>query len=193
MAFRILGISGSLRSASSNTALLRACAAMAPADVEISIYDGLDKLPYFSPELDTEQSTIPLTVADLREQVRTADAIVFSTPEYAFGIPGVLKNALDWLVSSGDFTHKPTAVISASPLATGGEKAHASLVQTLTVMTADIREEYKLIIPVVRTKINAEGTLTDTLLEKTLLTLVTDLAASKNASEGPHFHPDHQY
>lgn len=193
MAFRIMGISGSLRNASSNTALLRACAAIAPADVEIFIYDKLDKLPYFSPELDTEQSTAPLTVADLREQVGAADAVLFSTPEYAFGIPGVLKNALDWLVSSGDFTHKPTAVISASPLATGGEKAHASLIQTLTVMTADIREEYKLIIPVVRTKINAEGTLTDTVLEKTLLTLITDLAASKNASEDLHLHPDRQY
>ncbi|TWV93983.1 NADPH-dependent FMN reductase [Chitinophaga pinensis] len=183
MAFKILGISGSLRSASSNTALLRACATIAPANIEFSIYDGLDKLPYFSPELDTAQSSAPLTVADLRQHVQAADAVIFSTPEYAFGIPGVLKNALDWLVSSGDFTHKPTAVISASPLATGGEKAHASLVQTLTVMTADIREEYKLIIPVVRTKINAEGTLTDAVLEKTLLTLITELATSKNASE----------
>lgn len=159
---------------------------MAPADIEFSIYDGLDKLPYFSPELDTEQSTAPLTVADLRQHVQAADAVVFSTPEYAFGIPGVLKNALDWLVSSGDFTHKPTAVISASPLATGGEKAHASLVQTLTVMTADIREEYKLIIPLIRTKMNTEGALTDAMLEKTLVTLMTDLAAAKNASEDQH-------
>lgn len=159
---------------------------MAPADIEFSIYDGLDKLPYFSPELDTEQSIAPLTVADLRQRVQAADAVVFSTPEYAFGIPGVLKNALDWLVSSGDFTHKPTAVISASPLATGGEKAHASLVQTLTVMTADIREEYKLIIPLIRTKMNAGGSLTDAMLEKTLLTLMTVLAATKNASEDQH-------
>ena len=159
---------------------------MAPAGIEFSIYDGLDKLPYFSPELDTEQSIAPLTVADLRQRVQAADAVIFSTPEYAFGIPGVLKNALDWLVSSGDFTHKPTAVISASPLATGGEKAHASLVQTLTVMTADIREEYKLIIPLIRTKMNAGGILTDALLEKALLALITDLAASKNASEGLH-------
>lgn len=193
MAFKILGISGSLRTSSSNTALLRACADIAPIGVEVSVYEGLDKLPYFSPELDTEQSIVPETVKDLREQVKAADAVIFSTPEYAFGIPGVLKNALDWLVSSGDFTHKPTGVISASPLATGGEKAHASLVQTLTVMTATIREEYKLIVPVVRTKINIEGQLTDPVLEKSLTTLMTDLAATRNASEDQHSHPDRQY
>jgi chromate reductase, NAD(P)H dehydrogenase (quinone) len=193
MTFNILGISGSLRSSSSNTALLKACANIAPAGVNFSIYEGLDRLPYFSPELDTADSVAPASVNDLRNRIATADAVLFSTPEYAFGIPGVLKNALDWLVSSGDFTHKPTGVISASPLATGGEKAHASLVQTLTVMTASIREEYKLIIPVVRTKINNEGGLTDTALEKTLLTLITDLAKTKNASEDQYLHPNHQY
>lgn len=177
MAISILGISGSLRSSSSNTALLRACAAIAPAGVKITIYEGLDKLPYFSPELDTEGSSPVDTVLSLRNQVRAADAVLFSTPEYAFGIPGVLKNALDWLVSSGEFTHKPTGVISASPLATGGDKAHASLMQTLRVMTADIQEEYKLIVPVVRTKMDQNGNITDPELERSLLTLINHLAA----------------
>lgn len=176
MAFKILGISGSLRNASSNTALLRACAALAPDGITISIYEGLDKLPYFSPELDTETTVPADAVADLRAKIGTADAIIISTPEYAFGIPGVLKNALDWIVSSGEFTHKPTGVISASPLATGGEKAHASLVQTLTVMTATIREEFKLIIPTVRTKIDLQGKITDPHLEEKLLTLIRQLA-----------------
>ncbi|WP_370512658.1 NADPH-dependent FMN reductase [Chitinophaga sp. CF418] len=112
-----------------------------------------------------------------RNQIRAVDAVIFSTPEYAFGIPGVLKNALDWLVSSGEFTHKPTGVISASPLATGGDKAHASLVQTLKVMTADIQEEYKLIVPVVRTKMDPNGNITDPELERSLLTLIKHLAA----------------
>lgn len=179
MSVRILGISGSLRNASSNTALLRACAAIAPENVEITIYEGLDKLPYFSPELDMEGSTPFDTVLSLRNQVRVADAVLFSTPEYAFGIPGVLKNALDWLVSSGEFTHKPTGVISASPLPTGGDKAHASLVQTLSVMTANIREEYKLIIPVVRTKMDTQGNVTNPELEGSLLKLINDLAAAK--------------
>lgn len=193
MAFRILGISGSLRTSSSNTALLRACANIASKGVEISLYEGLDKLPYFSPELDTPASVAPATVKDLREQVRGADAVIFSTPEYAFGMPGVLKNALDWLVSSADLMHKPTGVISASPLATGGEKAHASLLQTLTVMTAAIKKEYKLIIPLIRTKIDAEGQLIDPLLERSLATLITDLAATKNASGDQHSHQDRQY
>jgi len=176
MAFKILGISGSLRNASSNTALLRACAALAPDGISISIYEGLDKLPYFSPELDTENAVPPATVLDLRAQLNTANAVIISTPEYAFGIPGVLKNALDWIVSSGEFTHKPTGVISASPLATGGEKAHASLVQTLSVMTATIREEYKLIIPTIRTKMDVQGNITDPELAKKLLTLIRQLA-----------------
>jgi NAD(P)H-dependent FMN reductase len=186
MGFKILGISGSLRNSSSNTALISACAAIAPAHVTITMYEGLDKLPYFSPELDTEGAVAPPAVADLREKIRVADAVLFSTPEYAFGIPGVLKNALDWLVSSGEFTLKPTAVISASPLATGGEKAHASLVQTLSVMTAAIREEYKLIVPVVRTKMDTQGKITDAALEKNLLRLISNLANTKNASEDLH-------
>jgi len=183
MAINILGISGSLRSSSSNTALLRACAAIAPADVNMTIYEGLDKLPYFSPELDTEGSSPADTVLSLRNQVRAADAVIFSTPEYAFGVPGVLKNALDWLVSSGEFTHKPTGVISASPLATGGDKAHASLVQTLKVMTADIREEYKLIIPIVRTKMDPMGNVTDPELKSSLLALVNHLAARISSAD----------
>lgn len=105
----IIAISGSLRSASSNTALLRAAADLAPENVKITIYEGLDKLPYFSPELDGEGAIPPPTVAALRQQIKTADAVLFCTPEYAFGMPGVLKNALDWLVSSGEFVDKPTA------------------------------------------------------------------------------------
>ncbi len=181
MTVRILGISGSLRSSSSNTALLRACAAIAPANVQFTVYDGLDKLPYFSPELDTEGSTPIDAVLSFRNQVRDADAVIFSTPEYAFGVPGVLKNALDWLVSSGEFVYKPTGVISASPLATGGDKAHASLVQTLNVMTASIPEEYKLIIPLVRTKMDPLGNVTDPELKSSLLTLVNRLASTKTS------------
>jgi NAD(P)H-dependent FMN reductase len=186
MTIEILGISGSLRSASSNTALLRACAAIAPANVQFTVYEGLDKLPFFSPELDTEGSTPIDTVLSFRNQVRAADAVVFSTPEYAFGVPGVLKNALDWLVSSGEFIHKPTGVISASPLVTGGDKAHASLVQTLSVMTANIQEAYKLIIPLVRTKMDAQGNVTDPALERLLLELVNNLIIPRTASEDQH-------
>lgn len=185
MAFNILGISGSLRSTSSNTSLLHACAKLAPADVNFNVYAGLDKLPYFSPELDGEGAVAADTVADLRQQLQAADAVIFSTPEYAFGMPGVLKNALDWIVSSADLMNKPVAVISASPLATGGEKAHASLVQTLRVMSAIIDEENMLIVPLVRTKMDAAGKITDLQLENSLKEILTRLAV-RVASAGLH-------
>lgn len=172
---RILAISGSLRQTSSNTNILKACAKFAPPDVEIKLYDGLDKLPYFSPELDTETSIPVATVKDLREQLRHADAVIFCTPEYAFGVPGVLKNALDWIVSSGEFYDKKTAVISASPLATGGDKAHASLLQTLSVMSAKIADDSKLIIPIVRAKMDAAGNITDKELASDLLRVIRSL------------------
>jgi chromate reductase len=171
----ILAISGSLRNSSSNTNILKACAALAPADIKVTLYEGLDKLPYFSPELDGEGAVAAPTVQDLRQQLKHADAVIFCTPEYAFGVPGVLKNALDWIVSSGEFYDKPTAVISASPLATGGDKANASLTQTLTVMSAIIKEENKLLIPVVRTKMDAAGNITDKELETTLIKMMQSL------------------
>jgi NAD(P)H-dependent FMN reductase len=172
---QILAISGSLRNTSSNTNVLKACAALAPDDVKITLYEGLDKLPYFSPELDGEGAIPAATVQDLREQLKKADAVIFCTPEYAFGVPGVLKNALDWIVSSGEFYDKPTAVISASPLATGGDKANASLVQTLTVMSAIIKEENKLLIPIVRTKMDAAGNVIDKELEASLRQVISSL------------------
>ena len=179
MVTRILGISGSLRNTSSNTNIIKACANLAPHDVEITLYEGLDKLPYFSPESDGEGAVAAATVSDLRTQIKNADAVIFCTPEYAFGMPGVLKNALDWIVSSGELYDKPTAVISASPLATGGDKANASLVQTLTVMSAIITAERKLLVPVVRTKMDAAGTITDKALENSLLNIIHSLTEKK--------------
>jgi chromate reductase, NAD(P)H dehydrogenase (quinone) len=87
--------------------------------------------------------------------------VIFCTPEYAHGVPGVLKNALDWIVSSGEFMYKPTAVISASPSPDGGDKANASLVQTLRVMMADIGPEATLCIPAISAKLNDKGKLID--------------------------------
>lgn len=173
---KILCISGSLRPTSTNTNILKAIPQLAAwSDLSFSIYEGLDKLPYFSPELDVEGATPAAAVADFRAQLKSADAVIVCTPEYAFGIPGVLKNALDWIVSSGEFVDKPTAVISASPMMTGGDKANASLVQTLKVMTATITDDRILTIPTVRTKIDAEGNITDDALKTALIKIVDSL------------------
>lgn len=156
---RILALSGSLRADSSNTQLLRFLARQAPENVEITFYEELGELPHFSPDLDDAHSST--VVSALRQQLRAADGVLICTPEYAFGIPGSLKNALDWTVSSGEFWHKPTAVISASPLATGGEKAHASLLLTLTALGANVPQAGKLTIPAIKKKLTATGEVID--------------------------------
>src|SRR5438105_3807739 len=94
---QILGISGSLRRVSSNTALLRAASLLAPQGVEITLYDGLGDLPPFNPDLEGAE---PPSVLDFRARIQEADGVLISSPEYAHGVPGVLKNALDWLVGS---------------------------------------------------------------------------------------------
>lgn len=169
----ILAISGSLRAASANTSLLRAAAKRVPDDVTLTLYGGLDDLPHFSPERDVDN--VPGAVSRLRAQLRDADAVLICTPEYAHGIPGVLKNMLDWIVSSGELVDKPVGVISA---ATGGEYAHASLIETLTVMSAHIVEGASLIVSSVRTKIDGEGRITD---PQTARVVQTVLKALTNA------------
>jgi chromate reductase, NAD(P)H dehydrogenase (quinone) len=151
---KILGISGSLRLNSSNMTILRLLVGFAADDIEIEIYNGIGDLPHFNPEMDHDAI---VAVQDWRDRLKSADAVIFCTPEYAHGVPGVLKNALDWLVSSGEFMHKPTAVISASPSPDGGDKANSSLVQTLKVMMADIPAGAILCIPGVSAKLNAQG------------------------------------
>lgn len=132
---QILAISGSLRAASSNTTLLRAAAALAPAGTHITLYDGLGGLPHFNPDFDRafDDPRLPPPVQALRAQVEAADAVLISSPEYAHGVPGSLKNALDWLVGGSEIVDKPVALINTSPHA---KHAQASLAETLRTMTA---------------------------------------------------------
>src|SRR5215469_16625216 len=130
---KILGISASLRAASINTALLRTAATSTPYGVTLIVYDVLGNLPHFSPELDKEP--LPPGVTDFRSQLNSSAGVIISSPEYAHGIPGVLKNALDWLVASGELYEKPVALFNASPRPS---YAQASLAETLTVMTARV-------------------------------------------------------
>src|SRR5678815_2488952 len=97
---RVLAISGSLRRASSNSALIEAVARLAPDTVDVSIYRELETLPPFNPDRDSGPA--PAAVARFRAALQACDAVLISSPEYAHGVPGVLKNALDWLVGSGE-------------------------------------------------------------------------------------------
>ena len=156
---KIIAISGSLRPSSTNTALLYALVTLAPNSVELSIYKGLGDLPHYNPELDG--NTLSISVRDWRLLLLNSDGVIISTPEYAYGMPGVLKNGLDWIVSSGELVGKPVATISASPSDLGGSKAHASLVLTLSALAANLVEGGSVTIPFVGKKLNAQGELTD--------------------------------
>ncbi|UJF33530.1 NADPH-dependent FMN reductase [Paenibacillus hexagrammi] len=155
----IMAISGSLRQASANTRLLRAAAEESPAFMHVVVFDGLGELPHFNPDLDGELS--PQTVKQFRSELQAADGLLVCTPEYAGGVPGVLKNALDWLVSSGELMNKPTAVISASPLATAGKQAHESLMVTLRMMSASLGDGCTLMIPHINKKLGDDGSVID--------------------------------
>ncbi len=170
----ILAISGSLRASSTNTKLVRAIMRLAPANMGFTLYDGLGDLPHFSPDLDVEDTPPP--VHALRQQLQNADGVLICTPEYAYGVPGSLKNALDWTVSSGDFFGKPIAAISASPSILGGDKAHASLLLTLTALSANLVEGGTLIIPLIRTKMDANGEITDPATAEALNSVLDALA-----------------
>lgn len=179
----ILAISGSLNSKSSNTAVLRAAQKVAPGNMHITIYNGLDDLPHFSPDRDFDHS--PQSVLHLRAQLQTADAVIICTPEYAFGMPGSLKNLLDWTVSSGEFVHKTVAAWSASPMQTAGTKAHAWLLQVLGVLTADIVTEATVNIPFIKTRLDASGEVADDAIItslKTALEALADAVAEKRMS-----------
>ena len=150
---KILGIAGSLRSNSSTAMLMKQAARLMPEDVEFTVYDGLGKLPHFD---DSENR--PEEVNRFCQLLADADGVLIISPEYAFGVPGSLKNALDWTVSTGEFVNKPLGLITAS---TGGEKAFAALLMIFTALSADIPENGKLLISFMRSKIDQDGNFKD--------------------------------
>ena len=172
---KILAINGSIRNSSSNKSVLLALAKLIPSSVDYEIYKGVEYLPHFNPDLDVDHSAADSSVKDFREKLGNCDAIIICTPEYAFGVPGVLKNALDWIVSSAEFTNKPTALITASPLASGGDKAFAALMPTLQVMGAMIAEDCALMIPLVKKKVNENAEISDQDLGEKLKRLLNTL------------------
>ena len=140
---RVVGISGSLKQSSANSALLRALVDIATPPIELEVWDGLGELPYFTPDDDGGAP-----VASLRAAVTRADVLLVATPEYAGGMPGSLKNALDWLVGTGELYDKRVAVVSAAPSPERGQHARrwveevlgyqgAHVVASFTVTSAD--------------------------------------------------------
>ena len=139
---KIVAISGSLRAGSSNTAALRAAARLAPEGVEVVLFEGIAALPFFNPDLDGDE--VPAQVDAMRALIGSVDGLLISGPEYARGVAGVLKNALDWLVGSHEFPNKPVALINTSPRAT---HALAALTLTLETMSARIAKDACVTLP----------------------------------------------
>jgi len=150
--FNVLAISGSLRARSSNTEALRAAAILAPASVNVKIFGGLGALPHFNPDLDLEGAVLPDPVQRLREEIGAADALLICSPEYAHGVPGSLKNALDWLVSAPEMVHKPIGLLNVSPRST---YAYASLAETLRTMSTQLVDGASVELPLTGTRLDA--------------------------------------
>jgi len=148
---RVLAISGSLRAASINSALLRTAARLAPPEIEITLCSVVGELPLFNPDLELY---VPPSVAQLRAEVAATDALLIASPEYAHGVTGTIKNALDWLVSFEAFVNKPVAVLNASPRA---HHADSALRETLKTMSAVIVEAASVSIPLLGANITEAG------------------------------------
>ena len=162
----VLAISGSLRTNSYNTALLKSAITTAPSNMNISLFQHINEIPHFNP--DIPQNSIPSSVLNLREAITKSDAILISTPEYAHGIPGALKNALDWLVSSSEIILKPIVVMSVSTSELGGFRAAAALIQVLNAMNTNVVIDANLNVPFAKTKFNGKGDLIDSNIKQAL-------------------------
>lgn len=176
----VLGISGSLRGASSNSALVRAAVRLAPDGVELSIYRELADIPPFNPDHDADAA--PVAVSRFRMALQNSDAILISSPEYAHGVSGVLKNALDWVVSSGELIDKPIAVINTSPRAT---HAQAALCETLATMSGRVIGDASITIPFSGAAGDVEGPISDPYVSTSIrsaIEVIADAARARCAS-----------
>ena len=169
---KVLAISGSLRQGSSNTSILRAAAEVVPEAVRVTFYEGMGELPHFNPDLDGEEAAP--AVANFRAQLKASDAIMICSPEYAHGVPGTLKNALDWIVGSGEFMGKPTALINANARSV---HAQASLKETLTVMMAEVNAEASVTLNLSSNRVSAVDLLANPEVRETLQEAMEALAA----------------
>ncbi|WP_316846012.1 NADPH-dependent FMN reductase [Pedobacter psychrodurus] len=167
---KIFAISGSTKAASTNGLYVKAITELLGKGFEVTSFPSIANIPHFNPDLDLEN---PLkAVADLRSNIQQADGIIISTPEYAMGLPGSLKNLLDWTVSSASFSGKPVLALVAS---TQGEKAYQSIIDILTVIEAKVAAQ---LIPYAKAKINDQAVITDNETLAVLKSTVDSFVAS---------------
>jgi chromate reductase len=180
---KVLGISGSLRRESHNTKLLRAAAELLPGDVELEIWDGLKAVPPYDEDDDVEPA--PAAVAQLRDAIAGADAILFATPEYNHSVPGQLKNAIDWAsrpLATNPLRNKPVAVVGASMGAFGAVWAQAELRKALAATGARVVDG-EVAIGHAHTRFGEDGRLEDDALREQLGEVVDALVAVTRARD----------
>ena len=178
MKIRVLTISGSLRASSSNTSALQAAVLVGPAKVEFEFYTRLADLPPFNPDLDTD--TPPEPVQALRREIGLCDGLLISSPEYAHGVPGTLKNALDWLVGSLELGGTPVALIGTSPHSI---HAPAQLREILSVMSARLVEPASITLNLPRRDMDAAAIAADPALSVQLRTALERFVEAIRAGE----------
>ncbi|MDD1620139.1 MAG: NAD(P)H-dependent oxidoreductase [Methylococcaceae bacterium] len=164
---KILALSGSLRAASINSAVLRTVRHLAPASIDVSLFSGLGDLPLYNPDLEIAP---PAIAKQLRNDVAAADALLIASPEYAHGVTGTIKNALDWLVAFEGFADKPVAVLNAMPRA---HHADAAIRETLITMSATLIEAASITLPLPSANIDEA----DLLATPEIASLLTDVLA----------------
>ncbi|MGK5640917.1 NADPH-dependent FMN reductase [Streptomyces sp. URMC 126] len=183
---RILAVSGSLRAGSHNTLLLRAAQKFNPGGQEIEIYEHLREIPPYDRDVDTPELR-PAVVTELRRLVREADGLLIATPEYNYSIPGVLKNALDWL--STDWTkteglplhRKPVAILGAAPTNFGTVRAQLALRQVFVWTDSDVVVKPEVQVFRSHERFDADGTLHDEMTIELLQGLLSALQAKIDA------------
>jgi chromate reductase, NAD(P)H dehydrogenase (quinone) len=182
---KILGISGSLRSQSHNTNLLRAAAELLPPGVELELWDGLKEVPPYDQDDDVQPA--PQPVAALRSAIAGADAVLFATPEYNSSVPGVLKNALDWVsrpLKTNALRNKPVAVVGASTGAFGAVWSQAELRKVLAAIGARVVEG-DLAVGHAPSRFDENGRLTDGQTREQLAEVLLALVAEVRPAELP--------
>src|SRR5262245_10948436 len=171
---RILGIVGSLGERSSNLALLETAASIAPDGIEVVLYSQLGELPHFDPDFDPDDA--PSTVRALRQAIAASDAVLIAAPEYGHSLPGVLKNAIDWLIGSGELEGKVVAITASVPHPERGRQGLAALRQTLGAVRAVIVSAEPI----------ARGPTSEAMMRDVLGRLVDEVRATRGGSaDGP--------
>ena len=153
---KVIAICGSISAHSANLSIIHYLSQLLSDKLEFEIYNELSLLPHFNPDLDKE--TAPAIVKALRKKIENADGVLICTPEYVFSLPGALKNALEWCVSTTVFSGKPVAIITASA---SGVKAHESLQLVMETIGADLRKDTLLLIQGAKGKVKSNGEITD--------------------------------